>query len=103
VIACWSSFAVFGLREGFFGSAGVVSSEDSGLRASTVFFERRRGLSGAISESARDVSDSVSSRVASVFDFRARFVFNGGASSGVDGIDEGLPWLTRVDKGSWNA
>ena len=83
----------------------MVSSEDSGSRASTAFFGRPRRLGGAVtSESTGDASDSESSAMASDFGFRLGFFLNGGALSGVDGIEGHVesPWLTRVDKGSWD-
>ena len=100
-MACWSSLGVFGLRERFFGVGEMVSSEDSGSRASASFFGRPRRLGGsATSESTGDARDSVPSEIVSFSDLRGRFVFNGGASSGVDGIEGRLesPWPTRVGR-----
>lgn len=66
------------------------------------FLGRPRRLGGAAtSECGRDF---VASGVASGFDLLLGFLFNGGALSGVDGIEGQVEsaWLTRVDKGCCN-
>lgn len=87
-IVCWS-FEGLGLRIRFFGAASAVSAiVVSAMVVSRTFGGRPRLLVVDALTARSGIDGFVSSRRFSGFNFRERFFFNGGVSSGGDGMGE---------------